>query len=94
MADLLNGRNQSLRGGGFRRFSAAVDGDDELDDVLACGGSGEDSWWLHGVSYLSFSHSLYFSLLLLSNFSFYYFFGAGGETNVEVDIYRQIIFLR
>ncbi|KAF3530678.1 hypothetical protein DY000_02042276 [Brassica cretica] len=24
---------------------AAVDGDDELDDVLACGGSSEDSWY-------------------------------------------------
>ena len=70
MADILNGRKQSLRGGGFRRYSAAVDGDDELDNVLACGGSGEDSWWQHAVvPIFFFSHSLSFSLLLLSNFS-------------------------
>ncbi|CAN7131725.1 unnamed protein product [Brassica rapa subsp. narinosa] len=73
MADILNGRKQSLRGGGFRRYSAAVDGDDELDDVLACGGSGEDSWWQHAVVpiFLSLTLSLFhffFSLTFLISF--------------------------
>ena len=73
MADILNGRKQSLRGGGFRRFSAEVDGDDELDDVLACGGSGEDSWWQHAVVliFLSLTLSLFhffFSLTFLISF--------------------------
>ncbi|XP_048626756.1 uncharacterized protein LOC125594716 [Brassica napus] len=37
MADLLNGRKQSLRGGGFRRFSAVANGGDKLGEISTCG---------------------------------------------------------
>ena len=67
---LLNVTKLNLKHGGFRLLCAAVDGDAELDDVLACGGSGEDSWWQHAVVpiFLSLFLLLSLSLLLLSNF--------------------------
>ncbi|KAF3573904.1 hypothetical protein F2Q69_00058917 [Brassica cretica] len=37
MADLLNGRKQSSKHGGFRRFSAAMNGGDELGVTPGCG---------------------------------------------------------
>ncbi|KAF2617959.1 hypothetical protein F2Q68_00039260 [Brassica cretica] len=37
MADLLNGQKQSSKHGGFRRFSAAMNGGDELGVTPGCG---------------------------------------------------------
>ncbi|KAF3488659.1 hypothetical protein F2Q69_00052757 [Brassica cretica] len=37
MTDLLNERKQSTKHGGFRRFSAAVNGGDELGVTSGCG---------------------------------------------------------
>ena len=51
-------------------INLGCDDDDELRNVLACGGSGEDSWWLSSNKHLPFLYSTLEHFLLF----FFFFF--------------------
>ena len=87
MANLLNGRKQSLRGGGFRRFSAVVNGGDKLGEVSACGGSRTSS----GGSNLSFSLSSLSLPLKKTNVAFGEYQGRYNLTKIQINKYEFLI---